>query len=233
LYTEKTDKIEQTIFMIIIICIICGAMLLHPKRPETVEIKDEKPLDNKDTTTYIVSGFDIIIPFVLEHEGTAYVHDTSINEVSRRGITLTTYRHYFGKGDKNSIKNITVEEASEIYEHLFWNANKLDSIVHIGYLSTSIVLMDSEVNLGSSRANKFLQRIIGANPTGHIDEQTLIKLRSSTLTDLELCTRLISKRRAYYSQLVARRSVFSKYYNGWNNRLDDIYAFSKEIVDES
>lgn len=201
--------------------------------PEKQYIYNDKTIDTNDTTIYTISGFDIVIPFVLEHEGDRFVRDTSINEVSRRGITLTTYKQYFGRGNIQSIRNITIDEASEIYKNLFWDANNLDSIVDIGYLRTAIVLMDSEINLGSHRANKFLQSLIGADITGVIDEQTLSHLNSSELTDSELYIKLIYKRRQYYSQLIARREVFRKYRNGWNNRLDDICVFSKEIMNES
>lgn len=183
----------------------------------------------KPDTVDIVNGFNNTIPFVLKHEGEAYVHDTSINEVSRRGITLRTYRQYYGKGNNSSIRNITVKQATDIYKSLFWDANNLDSIYNIGFKKTATVLMDSEVNLGPSRANKFLQGILGANKTGVIDTQTLGRLRSTTLTDDAIQSKLVKKRRNYYSRLIKKRNVFAKYQNGWNKRLDAISEYVKEI----
>ena len=173
--------------------------------------------------------FDVVIEFVLKHEGDRYVHDLSINEVSRRGITLATYRHYYGRGNNNSIKNITVAEAKEIYENLFWKANKLDSISKIGFTKTAIALMDSEVNIGPSRANKYLQYIIGATATGVIDDETLLKLHETDMTDDKMCDALIYMRKRFYVRLVARDTVYSKYHRGWNNRLNDMSNFVEEI----
>lgn len=75
------------------------------------------------------SMFDTVIPFILKHEGSAFVRDMNINEVSRRGITLDTYRQYYGKGNMNSIRNLTEEQATAIYKKLFWDNNNLDSVV--------------------------------------------------------------------------------------------------------
>lgn len=183
-----------------------------------------------DTTTFVVPDmFDVVIEFVLKHEGDRYVHDLSINEVSRMGITLATYRHYYGKGNSNSIKNITKEEATEIYKNLFWKANNLDSISNIGFTKTAIALMDSEVNIGPNRANKYLQRIIGVKRTGVIDDDTLSKLRDTKITDDDLCSTLIQTRKNFYARLVARDTVYVKYHKGWNNRLDDMKDFVEEI----
>jgi len=173
--------------------------------------------------------FDVVIEFVLKHEGDRYVYDISINEVSRRGITLETYRHYYGRGDNNSIKNITIAEAKEIYKNLFWKANKLDSISKIGFTKTAIALMDSEVNIGPSRANKYLQYVIGAKPTGVIDKGTLTKLHETKMTDDKMCASLIYMRKRFYARLVAKNSVYSKYHRGWNNRLNDMSDFVEEI----
>lgn len=176
--------------------------------------------------------FDSVIPFVLEHEGSRFVRDTTINEVSRRGITLTTYKQYYGKGDINSIRNLTEEQATAIYKKLFWENHSLDSIVAIGYPKTAIVLMDSQINIGPHRANKFLQRIVAVpyeKRTGRIDSLTLDYIDFVDMSDEDLAKSLIRERRSYYSRLVAKNDVYSKYHRGWNNRLNSMSRFIKEI----
>lgn len=176
--------------------------------------------------------FDIVIPVILHNEGDRYVHDTSINEVSRMGITLATYRQYYGRGNNNSIKTLTSEEAQCIYRELFWNKNNLDSIVNLGYRRTTAVLFDSEINIGPSRANRFFQKSLGmpvSERTGRIDENTISYLKQTDKTDDELCDLVLSERRQYYSRLVRRNSVYARYHRGWNNRIEHMRNFVKEV----
>lgn len=182
---------------------------------------------NNDT---LVPMFDSIITMVLHHEGSRFVHDTAINEVSRRGITLAVYRQYYGHGDYNSIRNLTEQQAKDIYESLFWDANNLDSLVLIGYPKTAAVLLDSEVNVGPNRANKYFQRSLGmTNVNGLIDSTTLAYLRESELTDEALSQCIINTRRRFYDRLVANRPVFQRYHRGWNNRLNSMEEFVANI----
>jgi len=228
------DRFSKIVLGLVAFQAVSLFILIKPKP------NDENIIYDIKDTTYVAEStidsidmFDIVIPFILEHEGDRFVRDTSINEVSRRGITLTTYKQYYGRGNINSIRYLKISEAKEIYKYLFWDKNNIDSIVGAGYMKTSIVLMDSEVNLVASRANKFLQGLIGAKKTGIIDEETISKLKSCGISDDILYVKLIRKRRQYYDRLVAKRNVFAKYHAGWNNRLNDIYVFSKEISYES
>ena len=171
--------------------------------------------------------FNEVIGFVLKHEGDRFVDDRSINEVSRRGITLGAYIQYYGRGNNNSIRNITEEQATEIYKHLFWKAHSMDSIANIGFPKTAMTLMDSGVNIGPYRANKYLQLVLGVQLTGSIDERTLSTLRETELTDEQIASRLLQRRSNFYARLVARDSVYQKYHNGWNNRVNDM----RELVE--
>ena len=206
-----------------------SGMGLKPKEgPSFTNDIVELLMEERDT----VAWFNKAIPFVLKHEGDKFVNDTAINEVSRRGITFSTYKRHYGRGTWNSIVNLTEDEATEIYKSLFWDENNLDSITSLGFVSTAIVLMDSEINLGSYRANKFFQDIIGVpreDRNGKIDEKTLMVLKDTKMSDKEVYKKLIAYRRNYYSRLVKKREVFSKYHKGWNNRLDAMLAYVEEM----
>lgn len=195
---------------------------------EMIPWYEENVLPPRDT----VDLFNIVIPVILKNEGSSYVEDKSINEISKMGITLSAYRAYYKKGNKNSIKNLTSEQARCIYRKLFWEKNKLDSISSIGFPKTATVLFDSEINIGPTRANKYLQRSLGMPSkfcTGRIGEQTLGYLRVTKLTDDELCSKILSKRKLYYSRLVKRNAVYAKYHKGWNRRLRHMAKFVKEV----
>ncbi len=202
----------------------------HTYQPDTAQyvswLKDLPPIEKIDTPTVT---FNTIIPFVLHHEGSRFVHDKSINEVSRRGITLSTYKRYYGKGDYNSIRNLSEAQATAIYKKLFWDANNLDSLIMIGYGKTAAVLFDSGINIGPGRANRLLQKHLHVKRTGLIGSTTLDSLRVTRISDDSLSTLLISCRRSHYSRLIRKNSVYKKYQRGWNNRLDAMEDFTEEI----
>jgi len=103
--------------------------------------------------------------------------------------------------------------------------------VNLGFPKTAIVLMDSEINIGPNRANKFFQKQIGMHHrkrNGRMDVKTFDRLSKIPISDEDLCEALISERREFYARLVKRNSVYARYHNGWNNRLDDIHKFVNE-----
>jgi len=176
--------------------------------------------------------FDTVIEFVIRNEGHSYVYDASINEESKMGITSHTFKRYYGYIKPESIKMLTKKQAILIYKKFFWDANNLDDIVELGYMKTVTTLMDSEVNLGSYRANKMFQEILGMplhKRNGIIDDATIMYIKSCNIDDDELYTRLIKKRKDYYTRLVTTKPVYSKYKHGWFNRLDSIVSFVKEV----
>ena len=176
--------------------------------------------------------FDSIVEFVIQREGLAYVNDPDINEESRMGITNHTYKRYYGSVNRNSIRNLKKEQAIAIYKKFYWEENNLDTLVQLGFHKTATALMDSEVNLGSYRANKMLQEVIGMerkSRNGKIDDATISAIVESKKSDQYMCSQLISKRRFFYVRLVQRKPVFKKYEKGWNNRLDSIGVFVGDV----
>ena len=129
--------------------------------------------------------------------------------------------------DKVLIKIRDAKDEKEIYKHLFWEAHNMDSIANIGFPKTAMTLMDSGVNIGPYRANRYLQLVLGVQLTGSIDERTLSTLRETELTDEQIASRLLQRRSNFYARLVARDSVYQKYHRGWNNRVNDM----RELVE--
>jgi len=215
------------VFMVL----MCISMEYTNINDSTMTMIDTSGIDYTKTVSTDIT-FNTIVNFVIAREGTAYVRDYSINEESRMGITTHTYKRYYGHINSSSIKNLTKDQAVAIYKKFYWDANNLDKIAKLGYTKTVATLMDSEVNLGSSRANKMLQKIIGMpynERNGIIDDNTLSYIKKSDINDDSLYIKLIFARKTYYTRLVHKRPVFSKYKTGWFNRLDSIVTFVKEV----
>jgi len=182
-------------------------------------------ISNNNCNDSSINIENMVISFVLLREGNKYVNDENIGEVSRMGITKETYEMFYGKATNDDIKNITIDIAYDIYSKIYWKGNKLDSLSSKGYVKTSAVLMDSGVNLGKYRANKFFQEIIGmdvGSRSGYIDDKTLSHLNTVELTDEEIALKLIHRRKMFYQSLIIKNSNYIVYENGWYNRLDSV-----------
>lgn len=104
------------------------------------------------------SAFDITIGF----EG-GYVNDPNdAGGETKYGISKRAYPDL-------DIKNLTLEQAKEIYHRDYWERCKCDFIPD----ALSIALFDFAVNSGTKRAVRYLQRALEVTIDGCIGNQTI------------------------------------------------------------
>ena len=150
--------------------------------------------------------FDEIIEQVLEHEG-GYVNDPKdLGGETKFGITKRFYPDL-------DIKNLTKEDAKEIYREDYWNKNRVESLPQ----ELWHIFFDMCVNMGRGTAVKILQR--AANSKGrNIDVDGGMgpaTLKAMKGVEVE---RVRAYRVKYYSDLVAKRPEQDKFYFGWFRR---------------
>ena len=167
-----------------------------------------------------------LINNILDVEG-GYVNDISDSGgETNRGITKSTAD---GAGYKGRMKDLTKNDAIKIYSDLYWSPLKLDLISH---LSEGIAeeMLDTGVNMGVSRASKFLQRSLtalnGSNEYTSlvIDGSVGIKTTDALSIflkkrredgELVLINMLNSLQGSFYIELTERRKKDKKYVFGW------------------
>lgn len=133
------------------------------------------------------------IPFVLDHEGGTYENDPDDpGGPTKWGIDHRSHPDV-------DIKNLTKDEAIQIYYESYWQPNSC------GDLETGLgeSHMDGCVNCGAKRANRFLAAS-GNSASKYNDE-----------------------REAFYGRLVEARPTSKKYLKGWLNRVSDLRKYLK------
>lgn len=148
--------------------------------------------------------FEEAVKHILKSEG-GYVHDpTDLGGETNYGIAKRFYPDL-------DIKNLTEEEAVEIYRKDYWLK------YHCEELPDQVRLMhfDTAVNMGGSRASKFLQGAIGVKVDGIVGA---ITLKNAFKADLKKYARL---RLVYYTKIILKRPEQVKFINGWFNRVLD------------
>ena len=154
--------------------------------------------------------FDEIIEQVLEHEG-GYVNDPKdLGGETKYGITKRFYPDI-------DIKNLTIEQATEIYKKDYWDKNKVESLPQ----NLWHIYFDMCVNMGKRTAVKVLQR--AANNKGRNIEVDggLGPMTIGALKGVEL-DRVRAFRVKYYVDLITARPEQEKFYLGWFRRATEV-----------
>ena len=154
--------------------------------------------------------FNEIIEVVLEHEG-GYVNDPKdLGGETKYGITKRFYPDV-------DIKNLTIEQAKEIYKKDYWDRNRVESLPQ----NLWHIYFDMCVNMGKRTAVKVLQRA-AVNRGKNIDvDGGLGPATIGALKGVEL-DRVRAFRVKYYVDLITARPEQEKFFLGWFRRATEV-----------
>ena len=157
-----------------------------------------------------MKNFDEIIEKVLEHEG-GYVNDhKDLGGETKYGITKRFYPDV-------DIKNLTIEQATEIYKKDYWDKNKVESLPQ----NLWHIYFDMCVNMGKRTAVKVLQRA-AVNKGRDIEvDGGLGPMTIGALKGVEL-DRVRAFRVKYYVDLITARPEQEKFFLGWFRRATEV-----------
>lgn len=140
----------------------------------------------------------VYMPKLLKHEGGYVDHPRDPGGATNMGITIGTLREYRGRPvTKEDVRNLTVEEATEIYRLRYWLKIKGDELL----AGPDIALFDIAVNSGVGRAVQWMHLTVGKNA------QEAVKAISA-------------RRRAFLQSL----KIFSTFGKGWTRRVNEVEA---------
>ena len=172
------------------------------------------------------ANFNKCIEFILEAEGGYVNHSKDPGGETNFGIADARDGVKDGMadldGDKKpdvSIKNLTKDQAKQVYYTDYWLKLKCDKMP----LPVALMVFDSGVNQGLTAAAKILQRALGVTDDGVIGNVTVGKIMNTKPSELlpELCAR----RCHYYS---GTRNV-DTFGLGWFRRAVDCYEFAIKL----
>lgn len=151
--------------------------------------------------------FERIIHIILRNEGGLSDHPNDPGGLTNFGIAQKFYPDL-------DIKNLTKEQAIEIYRRDYWNPMTLEGIKNPELV---LQIFDMGVNAGIRTAIKIIQRIVLTDEDGDCGPITtgLINRSSADLVDLYK-----SERKKYYCSLVRKNPSLAVFMDGWFNRVD-------------
>lgn len=146
------------------------------------------------------SNFDKAIPFILKHEGDYVNHPDDPGGETNFGITKRDYPHL-------DIKNITREDAIDIYRKVYW-FSALDQLP----FQIAAKVFDMVVNMGRVQATKLAQRAAGVVDDGVFGPKTIDALKDTPIS------KIINQQVMFYSMLATRRPKLKVFLKGWLSR---------------
>ena len=157
-----------------------------------------------------LTTFNEIIEVVLEHEG-GYVNDPKdLGGETKYGITKRFYPDV-------DIKNLTVEQAKEIYRKDYWDKNRVESLPQ----NLWHIFFDMCVNMGRRTAVKVLQRA-AVNRGRDIEvDGGLGPATIGALKGVEL-DRVRAYRVKFYVDLITAKPEQEKFFLGWFRRATEV-----------
>lgn len=155
--------------------------------------------------------FKAAVTIVLKHEG-GYVNDpTDAGGETKYGISKRSY-------PKVDIKNLTKEQATDIYYSDWWAPHPYEQMKHD---KLAAKVFDTAINMGAKRAHRFLQEAAnqaGAKLTvdGAIGPLSIKAINS--LNGDVILSNFRKLQEQYYLDLIAAKPSQVKYKNGWIKR---------------
>ena len=157
-----------------------------------------------------MKSFKEIIEKVLEHEG-GYVNDPKdLGGETKYGITKRFYPDV-------DIKNLTIEQATEIYKKDYWDKNRVESLPQ----NLWHIYFDMCVNMGKRTAVKVLQRATVNRGRDIEVDGGLGPATIGALKGVEL-DRVRAFRVKYYVDLITARPEQEKFFLGWFRRATEV-----------
>jgi lysozyme family protein len=117
------------------------------------------------------------------------------------------------------IRNLTEEQAKEIYYREYYLASGADKLPD----GIAEIVFDMAVNNGKGRAIKILQEAVGATVDGGLGPETLGKVEAAPRE--ETIAKMLAAREQLYRNLAANRPGNQKFLAGWLNRNNALREF--------
>ena len=160
-----------------------------------------------------MADYKKLIPTVLKYEG-GYAGNIDGKICTMKGVTLDTYRKYFGRQKTcKELKGISNAEWEYIFKEGFWDRWKADEINNQAIAN---LLVDWCWTSGIYGI-KYPQRILGVKDDGIVGDKTIAAVNNYP-NKRELFDKLWNRRKKHFED-IAKTHNRAKFLNGWLRRL--------------
>lgn len=159
-----------------------------------------------------------LIPFILKWEGDFANHPNDKGGATNKGITIATFRQYYGKDTTiDDLRNMSNEQWEYIFKAGYWDILKANDIANQAIAN---ICVDWAWCSGIRTAIKQVQRLLGVADDGIIGNITMSAINKADSKDL--FNKIKSARLAFVESIVRRDTTQKVFLKGWRNRINSI-----------
>jgi lysozyme family protein len=168
-------------------------------------------------------NWEFTVSQTLRYEGSVYTNDPlDPGGPTKYGITLTDYQLYIDKnGTAESVKNLTIGQAKEIYRLHYWNDVHGDELLS----PFDFMIFDFGVNSGVEISVKAAQAIVGVTEDGKVGPKTIAAVNAHDPLDF------IEKFHAARMERYRSRPAWPRFGGGWTTRANTVKMLAKARVE--
>ncbi len=188
-------------------------VVVDPSVPnDEIHLRDDKG----NTVGKIINVGDAVFERAFEYtilnEGGEYTDDPDdAGGPTRWGITQHDLSRFMGRQTSPAeVQALTKERVKPIYRKFYWEPLRCDEIKDP---EVAICIYDQGVLRGISGITKAVQRILGKDPTGKMDEKTLLSINASD--DDWMIQQIEMEAEDFYKGIVDRKPSQGKFLKGW------------------
>ena len=148
--------------------------------------------------------------WILEAEGGLVDDPNDPGGLTKYGISQAAFPDL-------DIRNLTPEQALEIYATNYWEPAKCPALPP----KLALVHFDAAVNCGVGQAARFLEQAVGVTVDGIVGPITIAAAWKAT----DAVGAYLSLREAFYRRLAQANPAEGVFLQGWLNRLANLKAF--------
>lgn len=161
------------------------------------------------------------VDIILRHEGGYVDHPDDPGGATNMGITHKTLAQWRGAAvTKEDVRNLTREEACDIYRANYWNALNCDNMP----AGVDLVVFDFGVNAGVQRSAKLLQRIVHVEQDGQVGPITIGAVNA---IDASFVVGAFSDARMEHYRSLPHWDTFAR---GWTRRTAETRTEAMEML---
>jgi lysozyme family protein len=177
----------------------------------------------------MTQDLDEALDYLLDEEGGWSNHKSDRGGATMYGVTQGTYDGWRKKKKRpqQSVRNISKDEARELYKSEYWDASSCDRLPW----PVSYLVFDAAVNSGPSRAVTWCQTGLGVKPDGKVGPNTLAVAQRVVDEGIgSALLAIVDARVVFLSRLVQRDQSQTAFLLGWWRRT--LRVLSRALLSE-
>lgn len=160
---------------------------------------------------------ELLVAFINKWEGGFSDHPADRGGATNRGVTLATFRQFYGAGcTVDDLRMMTEEQWLHIFKTGYWNRWQADRIVSQSLANILVDWVWASGGHGITRP----QKILGVEPDGIVGEKTLTALNNQRPEPL--FQQIKAARIAFVESIVRNNPSQKVFLKGWKNRIYDL-----------